>query len=323
MDNFTIYKKTLGFSIRRIIWDLLSILILLSLMTIGFVIAENVSSDAGMIGLIIGGGIGLIILIILLRFVSYTLKAGQIAMMTKGVTEGTLPDDVIGEGKKIVKQRFVTVAAYFAITNAIKGIFNQLSNAITKLGEKVGGNTGNAVSSAISSAISVLVSYLCDCCLGWVFYRSEVKAAKATCEGAVLFFRHGKTLAKNVGRIFGMGLASLLIIGGVFTAIFYAILAANNVALSGLYVEISQALVDSEDKIAQLLQNPATIPIVIAAIGGIFVWSMIHSTLIQPFVLTGVLRNYMESGMNEVPSEASFGQLDSYSPKFRKLHNEL
>ena len=53
------------------------------------------------------------------------------------------------------------------------------------------------MSSVISSVISVVVSYLCDCCLGWVFYRQDVKSAKATCEGAVLFFKHWKTLAKN------------------------------------------------------------------------------------------------------------------------------
>ena len=63
--------------------------------------------------------------------------------------------------------------------------------------------------------------------------------------------------------------------------------------------------------------------VAIAAIGGIIVWSMIHASLIKPFVLSGVLRNYMESGMNNVPSEISFGQLDMYSPKFKKLHNEL
>ena len=78
-----------------------------------------------------------------------------------------------------------------------------------------------------------------------------------------------------------------------------------------------------KDRFAQLLQNPATVPLVISAIGGIIVWSICHSTLIKPFVLTGVLRNFMASGMNHIPSEGSFGLLDQYSPKFRKLHSEL
>ncbi len=323
MDNFTIYKRTLGFSIRRIFWDLFSMIVLLAFPVLGFLIASKASEDGALIGLLLGIILGITALVIILRFVSYRLKAGQIAMMTRGITEGELPDDVIGEGKRVVKERFATVAAYFAITSAIKSIFNQLGNKVTKVGEKVGGETGGMVGSAVSTVISTLVSYLCDCCLGWVFYRQGVNAAKATCEGAVLFFRHGKTLAKNMGRIFGLGLISLLIIGGIFTGVFYLIFSANAELMADLYEAVAEAAAGSESQIAQLLHDPATVPIVIAAIGGIIVWSMIHSSLIRPFVLTGVLRNYLESGMNNIPAESSFGQLDTYSPKFRKLHSEL
>ena len=55
----------------------------------------------------------------------------------------------------------------------------------------------------------------------------------------------------------------------------------------------------------------------------VIVWSILHSVFIRPFVLTGVLRNYLESGMNDIPSEASFAMLDSKSDKFRKLHQEM
>ena len=323
MDNFTIYKRTLGFSLRRVFWDFMSIILLLALSTVGYVIAEQVSEDSGALGLIFGALVGVIFLVIILRFVSYRLKAGQIAMMTRGVITGELPDDVIGEGKRVVKERFLTVAAYFAITGAIKGIFNQLGRSITRVGEKVGGESGGAVGSAVSSVIQTLISYLCDCCLGWVFYRSNVNAARATCEGAVLFFKHGKTLAKNMGRIFGIGLISLLIIGGAFTGVFYLILSANGEALAGLYHAVAEAAAESESQFGQLLQNPATVPVAIAALGGIIVWSMVHATFVKPFVLTGVLRNYMASGINDIPSELSFGQLDSISPKFRKLHDQL
>ncbi|MBQ7557701.1 MAG: hypothetical protein IJT00_06535 [Lachnospiraceae bacterium] len=322
MDNKTIYKKTLGFSLRRVLWDLLSLVILGGLGTLGFFIAEK-SFDSGLIGLAIGLLIGLVIIIIVLRFVSYYLKAGQIAMITKGVTEGSLPDNVIAEGKKAVKERFLTVAAYFAVTRVIKGIFNQIGRGITKLGESIGGDAGGAVGSAVNTVIQTVVAYLCDCCLGWVFFRKEVKAAKATCEGAVLFFKHGKTLAKNMGRVFGIGLVTLLIIGGIFGGITYFVLSTQQQALAGLYNEIAQAFQNSDSSIARILQNPATVPIALSVLAGIIVWAIIHSTFIRPFVLTGVLRNYLESGMNDIPSESSFALLDSKSAKFKKLHSEI
>lgn len=322
MNNVTIYKKTLGFSLRRVLWDLISILGVLALCTLGYFIAEKIWG-LGIVGLLIGLLLGLVVVVILMRFVSYALKAGQIAMMTRGITEGSLPDNVIAEGKKVVKERFATVAAYFAVTSVIKGIFNQLGKAITKVGQSIGGDTGGAVGSTVSSAIQTVVSYLCDCCLGWVFYRRQVSSAKATCEGAVLFFKHGKTLAKNLGRIFGIGLLSLLVIGGVFGVIIYAILSTQTAALAGVYAKIAEAAAESDSSVAKLLQNPTTVPIVLAAIGGVIFWAILHSTFIRPFVLTGVLRNYLESGMNDIPDEESFAALDAKSRKFQKLHSEI
>ena len=90
MDNKQIYKATLCFSIRRVLWDLLALVVWAGVMALGFFIAEK-TADKGLIGLAIGGVIGLIALVIFLRWLSYKYKAGQIAMMTKGITEGELP----------------------------------------------------------------------------------------------------------------------------------------------------------------------------------------------------------------------------------------
>ena len=138
MNNREIYKKTLSFSLLRVLWDFFAFLILGGLATIGFVIAEKMM-DKGLIGLLIGFIVGVIIVVIMMRFVSYYFKAGQIAMMTKGIVEGQLPDNVVREGRAVVKRRFLTVAVFFAATRAIKGIFNEIGNAITKVGKAVGG----------------------------------------------------------------------------------------------------------------------------------------------------------------------------------------
>ena len=321
MTNGQIYRKTLGFSLRRVLWDVLAVVLFFALGFVGFIIGDRIG-DNGPIGMLIGAVIGLIAMIIILRFVSYLFKAGQIAMMTRGITEGRLPDNVIAEGKQAVRERFVTVSVFFALTNAVRGIFNQIGRGLTKVGQTVGGDTGGAVGNTLSSILQTIVRYLCDCCLGWVFYRKNVKAPRAACEGAVLFFRHGKTFIRNMGRVFGMGIASFLVIGGVFTAIFYP--------LAARYPEFYESLAESiareaegEGWIYQLLQNPQTLPVVFAAVAGIIVWGILHPVFVKPFVLTGVLRNYLESGMNEIPTEESFYALDEKSPKFRKLHSTI
>ena len=322
MSNMEIYSKTISFSVRKLLYDFLALIFLAAACILGFVIADK-ATNMGLIGLAIGLVVGLIVIGIITHFYGYVYKAGQIAMMTKAITEGELPEDVIGEGKRIVKERFTTVAVFYAATGLIKGIFNELGKGLNAIGRAVGGDNGETVTSVINSVIQVIISYLSDCCLGWVFFRAGQKATKATLEGAVLFFRHGKTFLKNMGRVFGMGAVSLLAIGGVFTGIFYLIDSRFPALFETLAAEITEASARMETEIPEILQDPKVLMIVVAAIGGIIVWSFIHSTFIRPFVLVGVLRNYLESGMKDIPTEDSFDELDSVSKKFAKAHKKL
>ena len=61
--------------------------------------------------------------------------------------------------------------------------------------------------------------------------------------------------------------------------------------------------------------------VVAAAIVAIFLWSVLHNAVVRPFVLTGVVRNFMEAGIKDMPTEADFDKLESMSPKFAKLRN--
>ena len=117
MDNMAVYTKTIGFSLRRLGWDFLSLLILAAASGAGFLIADK-TTNKGLIGLAIGLVIGIVILVVIVRWTSYQYKAGQIAMMTRGVTEGSLPDDVIGEGKKIVSPLPFILCFVLAVTCA-------------------------------------------------------------------------------------------------------------------------------------------------------------------------------------------------------------
>ena len=322
MSNMDVYKKTLTFSLRRLLMSFITLLLFGALCGGGYLIMEKVNNK-GLIGIGIGAAIAIIIAIIISHFFAYALSAGQIAMITKGVTEDRLPDDVYHEGVKVVKERFATVAAFYLVTGAIKGIFRQIGNLITKAGSALGGDTGETIGSIISTIIQILIGYLCDCCLGWVFYRSDQPAARATCEGAVIFFKNGKTLLRNMGRIFGMGIVSFIVIVGIFGGICYLIFSNLGNVFNTLADEIVEAAQRAESQIPAFFTDPNNLALIAAGIVGVIIWSIIHSTFVRPFVLTGVLRNYMAAGVNNIPSEADFGSLDSKSPKFAKLHKEL
>ena len=322
MTNREIYSKTLTFSLHRVLVDILCFLGIAVLGTGGFILMDRLN-DKGLVGLAIGVLIGLVVLYFVARFCSYTYKAGQIAMMTKAVTENELPDNVLAEGKAAVKERFTTVALFFAATRLIRGIFNEIGRGITALGSAIGGESGGRVGDAINTAISVVVGFLCDCCLGWIFFRKDVNAAKATCEGSVIFFKHGKTLLKNLGRMFGLGLLSLLLIGGLFLGIFVLIFGRFPETFRLLSAEIMEAAARSGGEASELLRDPNALMFICAAIAAVILWSIVHAVFVRPFILVGVLRNFMAAGVNDIPDEASFALLDSKSKKFQKLHAEV
>ena len=320
MTNFQVYKKTLSFSLIGFLVDLLVFVGFIAICALGFIIADK-AFDKGLIGLALGFVVAIVFSILMNIFVSNVLKAGHIAMITRGVTEDALPENVLSEGKKAVKERFATITAFIFITRAIKNIFRQIGRIVTKVGTAIGGETGGNIASIINSAVQVLLGYLCDCCLGWVFYRKDKNAARATCEGAAIFFKHGKTLFKNIVRIFGLGLLSLAIIGGAFFGIGYLISSTMlKGAFDSLAGEIAEASLRNDLDVPQAFMEPKTLMLIVSGVAALFIWNIIHSVFVRPFILVGVMRNFTASGIKEMPTEAELNELDKKSPRFAKIH---
>ena len=322
MTNFQVYKKTISFSFLEFFVGIVSLVLLAASCIVGFFVMNQTNSRA-LIGLAVGLVVGIIIVVLINIFVNNRIKAAQIGMMAKGVADNKLPDNVFSEGFKEVKGRFAKITAFFLVTGAIKGIFRQLGRALNKLGTAVGGDVGNGITSAINSAIQILIGYLCDCCLGWVMYNKNKGVAQAACEGAVIFFKNGKALIRNIGRIFLMGVLSFVIIGGAFFGLAYVIFRQFPSMFESLSKEILEMAQRGSADIPEFVSNPTTLMIVAAAIAGVIIWSMIHSLLIRPFILVGVLRNFMNAGLKQSISETDFNELDSKSPKFAKLHRSI
>ena len=322
MSNFQVYKKTLIFSLVMFLIDLLAFAILAGTATAGYFIM-NKSTDMALIGLAIGLIIGIVICVLIGIFINNRIKAAQIGMMAKGVADNELPDNIYSAGLAEVKGRFAKITAFFMVTGAIKGIFRQLGRMLNSVGTAIGGQAGNTVTSVIDSAVQTLIGYLCDCCLGWVMYNKDKGTARAACEGAVIFFKHGKTLIRNVGRIFGMGFLSFAIIGGAFFGISYLIFSQFPQMFESLSKEIIEISTRNGGEISEIITNPTYLMLFLCGIIGIVFWSMIHSVLIRPFILVGVLRNFMKSGLAEEVKEEDFKVLDSKSSKFAKLHSSI
>lgn len=322
MTNFQVYRKTLLFSIVEFLIGLVALAILVGCCTAGFFIMNN-STDKAIIGLVIGLVIGIILVVLINIFITNRIKAAQIGMMAKGVVDGKLPDNIFKEGLAEVRGRFAKLTLFFMVMGAIKGMFRQLGRAINKLGTAVGGQVGDSVTSVIDSAIQIVIGYLADCCLGWVMYNKKKGVAEAACEGAVIFFKRGKTLIINIGRIFGLGLLSLVVIGGALFGLGYLILKNFPNMFVTLGNEIQEIANRNGSTAPDFVTNPTLLTIYVAALGAVILWSMIHSLLIRPFILVGVLRNFMKAGLEEKISNSDFDTLESKSPRFAKMRKSI
>ena len=320
MTNFQVYKKTLPFSFILFGLGLVSFAVMVGCCVAGYFIAGG-SATRALIGLGIGFVVGIIFAVAFDYLVLNRIKAAQIAMMTKGVADDKLPDDhIVQAGFAEVKGRFAKITAFFFVTGVIKSMFRQIGRLTTRVGSMVGGQAGGSVASAVDSAVQTLLGYLIDCCLGWVMYRKDVGVTKAACEGAVIFFKSGKTLFRNIGRIFGMGFLSFLLIGGLLGAGFYLIFTQFPQIFEPLSKALTQAMTGEDGGLPpEIITNPAYLTIFVSAVLAIILWSMLHSVLVRPFILVGVMRNFMAAGQKDMPKESDFAELAHKSPRFAKL----
>ena len=321
MTNFQVYKKVLSFSLLHFAVDLLAFFVLAGCASAGFFIFNN-STDRAFIGLAIGTVVGIILALLITIFIGNRIKAAQIAMIAKAVTENQLPEHTFKEGFNEIKGRFGKITAFFFITNAIKAIFRQITRVINKVGRALGGQTGDAITSVIDTGVQVLLGYLCDCCLGWIFFRKDMNSARAGCEGAIIFFKKGKTLIRNIGRIFGMGILSLLLVGGACFGILVLIfhfLPQMFVALSAEIMEVVERSGGNVADIPEVITNPTFLSLIVAGLAALILWSAIHSVFARPFILVGVMRNFMAAGQEDMPTDKDFAELANKSPRFAKL----
>ncbi len=317
MTNFEIYKKTLPFALWRIVYSLLGLLVMVGLPVGAFLLTRG-NEQTCVIVTSIAAVIGIVLFAFLARYLSYMLKAGQIAMITEGVSEGEMPDNVLEAGKEAVKTRFVAANVYFGLQSLIKGITSELTRGITgvagalgSLGGESGRGVGTGIGSAISAFVEIVLEYVNYCCLGWVFRNKGQNAFKSTCDGAVIYFQNWKVLLKNAAKVIGISLLSLVVIGGPLTVLFRSLIGT------------SRGLIQLLAAIATEMEIETSLCVwCAAAVGGVLVWGVIHGALVKPYILVSVLRKYMEAAEETPPKVDIYGKLCKLSRKFRKAFDK-
>lgn len=131
-------------------------------------------------------------------YLGYLLKAGHIAVVTSLVTTGSLPENPFEYGIGMVKKKFATAAAYFAVDRLVSGAVRQINGGLDIVGNILGKIPGmESVVSFAKSFVNIALGNVDECCLAYTFYHEEQSVFKSAADGVVIYFQNWKTVLKD------------------------------------------------------------------------------------------------------------------------------
>ena len=91
MGNVEIYRKTLRFSVMRLLVTILGIFIIVALPLATFLITAGMSEVACAVATFVAFIVGIVVFALIIRYCGYLFTAAQVAMITEGVSKGRFP----------------------------------------------------------------------------------------------------------------------------------------------------------------------------------------------------------------------------------------
>lgn len=156
------------------------------------------------------------------HYVGYLVKAGHVAVIAHTFKAGRVPSNCVSVGKAMVKERFGTANAYFAIDKLVTGAVKQLQRTLGRITDSLMGALPGAdtLKSATNFFLNISLGYIDECCLGYTFYNDKQNAYKSACDGVVIYAQNWKTLLKNAAMTALTVIVSLLVVTLVAFALF-------------------------------------------------------------------------------------------------------
>lgn len=223
-----VFKKTINFVWMKLALGGAAILfsIVLGLILLGLSSLDSsgiISVYALMIWLVVSlAGLG-----ISQYFFGYLLKAGHIAVVTRLLEDGSLPENSFEYAKETVKNKFATAAAYFAVDRLVSGAVKQINGGIDIVGNILGKIPGmDSLVSFAKSFVNIALGNVDECCMAYTFYKKDQSAFKSAADGVVIYFQNWKTILKNALKT--------ALITFLLSAVAWAVLMGVTVAILGV-----------------------------------------------------------------------------------------
>ncbi|MBR4047885.1 MAG: zinc ribbon domain-containing protein [Bacteroides sp.] len=290
-----IFMKTLPFCWSKLGLGLLNIVICVVLFAIlmGISLLFNSEGVAAVMIIVWFVLIGIVNFVIN-HYFAYLVKAGHVAVIAQTFKEGRVPDNCVSVGKAMVKERFGTANAYFAIDKLVSGAVKQLQRTLGRVTDALFGSLPGAdsVKSVTDFFLNISLGYIDECCLSYTFYNSGQNAYKSACDGVVIYTQNWKHLLKNAAMTALTVVVSILVVTLVAFVLF-----------GGAF---------------RLLGWSGFVAFVLAVM---LAWT-IKFAFIDSWMMVKMMHGYMQVAPSTVITYDLYTRLSALSSSFKKLFNE-
>ncbi len=290
-----IFMETLPFCWSKLGLGLLNIVICVVLfailMGIGLLFnSEGVAAVMIIVWFVLIGFVNFVIN----HYFAYLVKAGHVAVIAQTFKDGRVPDNCVSVGKAMVKDRFGTANAYFAIDKLVSGSVKQLQRTLGRITDSLLGSLPGAdsVKSATNFFLDISLGYVDECCLSYTFYNKGQSAYKSACDGVVIYAQNWKHLLKNAAMTALTVVVSILVVTLVAFVIF-----------GGAF---------------RLLGWSGFVAFVLALM---LAWA-VKFAFIDSWIMVKMMHGYMQVAPTTVITFDLYTKLSGFSSSFKRLYNE-
>ena len=224
------------------------------------------------------------------HYFAYLVKVGHVAVIAQTFKDGRVPDNCVSVGKAMVKDRFGTANAYFAIDKLVSGAVKQLQRTLGRITDSLPG--ADSVKSATNFFLNISLGYIDECCLSYTFYNKGQNAYKSACDGVVIYAQNWKHLLKNAAMTALTVIVSILVVTLVAFVLF-----------GGAF---------------RLLGWSGFVAFVLAVM---LAWT-IKFAFIDSWMMVKMMHGYMQVAPSTVITYDLYTQLSGLSSSFKRLFNE-
>lgn len=274
-----------------------AVLISAILAAIIFGISAATGGETMGIALIIWLCLSLCILGLLQHFIGYIFKAGHVAAVTEIVISGNVPEDPFKYGTEVVKKKFPTAAAYFAVDSLTGGAVRQINKGLDVVGNILGKIPGmEKVVDFAQYFVNIALGNVDECCLGYTFYKEDQSAFKSAADGVVIYFQNWKVILKSALKLAFMVLLISTVISIVLTLVLIGIVMAFGM--------------------------PGYNAFFIAIVISIMTVIAVKSAFLDSYTMVSMLCAYMEVAPSTEITFDLYGKLCKLSAKFKSLFDK-